>query len=105
MNLSYKEVVSEIKLAGHIYDICKMGNEYAVAGSEGLCFLQIDATYQDYDISLLDRFFKGQALWRLSPLGNNQHLLLAFQGKPSLVLFSRSTDQVIKEFHNPFVDL
>jgi hypothetical protein len=40
--------------------------EFLLATQEGLTFIKVDPTYQDYDIEILDRYFKGNSIWRIA---------------------------------------
>lgn len=40
--------------------------QVVLATQDGLVFLKIDPSYQDYEIEILDRFFKGRSIWRIA---------------------------------------
>lgn len=79
INANYQEVLSESKVSGTIFDICQGSNptEYFVGGASGLTIIEVDPTYHDYDIEIIDRLFKNRGILRLAKV-KDIGILIAF---------------------------
>ena len=70
INTIKNEIISEYRIKGNLYDICQGYNpdEYIIVGNEGMCYIKTDNRYQDPQIEINDRYFKGRCITRIAKL-------------------------------------
>ena len=74
---------------------------YAIVGKEGLYIIEIEPTYHDYEISVIDHFLKGRWIRRVLDIGKGI-VIIAFEDKSSLFIFDWKNNSIIDEIQNQF---